>query len=249
MLARPFLFMQVAQFQFPTLSPTHRARLLSSAKKALLAQSQMTTATGQHILHYTLGEHEKHFRMQHYPHGDRIDKHTGAQYFYHCHRENFEELEHGHFHCFMRYAQIPKRIKPAALPDWDKYIENPMTHLVAISMSQYGQPIRLFTVNRWISSEIWYDSKHIRTHLNRFKMSLTDSPYWQILDRWVESILTLFSPQIIWLHQQRDEMIQRLQSQRDPSSTESIYEDRTIEELSSITIDTQTQIKWLLEAP
>ncbi len=241
--------MQPAEFQFPTLSRTKRQSLLVCAERALSAQQSMTTTTGQHIVHYTLQEHDKHVRMQHYPHGDRIDKQTGAQYFYHCHRENYEQLEHGHFHCFMRYGQISKRIKPTPLPDWDKYIDNPMTHLVAISMSQYGQPIRLFTVNRWISSEIWYDSKHISTHLNRFKMSLTDSPYWQILDRWVESILSLFSPQIIWLHQQRDQMIQILQTQRDPSATESIYEDRTIEELSSIDINIETQIKWLLEAP
>jgi hypothetical protein len=240
--------MQDTEFQFPVISRTRRQKLLISAERALSAQQQMTSTQGKHIVHYTLETHSKHLRMQHYPQGDRIDKQTGAQYFYHCHRENIEQFEHGHFHCFMRYANIPKRIKPTPLTDWDKYIDNPMTHLVAISMSQYGQPIRLFTVNRWISSEIWYDSKHISAHLNRFKMSLTDSPYWQILDRWVESILHLFSPQIIWLHQERDKIIHKIQKNRS-SSSESIYEDRGIEELSSITIDIQKQIQWLLEIP
>ncbi len=48
----------------------------------------------------------------------------------------------------MLYAlwTIPKRIKPTRCLIGDKYIDNPMTHLVAISMSHNGQPIRLFTV-------------------------------------------------------------------------------------------------------
>ncbi len=40
-------------------------------------------------------------------------------------------------------------------------------------------------------------------------------------------------------------MIQKLQTQRDASATESIYEDRTIEELSSIDINIETQIKMV----
>ncbi len=44
--------------------------------------------------------------MNHYPKGDRIDYDTGAQYFYHCHRESEETEEHGHFHCFLRYKHI-----------------------------------------------------------------------------------------------------------------------------------------------
>ena len=242
--------MHQSPFQFPILSRRKRTKLLTYAKYALSAQHDMTTTTGRNIVHYTLQDNEKHLHMEHYPKGDRIDKKTGAQYFYHCHREDFEQFEHGHFHCFMRYPQIPKRIKPTPLRDWDKYIDNPMTHLIAISMSQYGQPIRLFTVNRWISSEVWYDSKHIHANLNRFKMSLTDSPYWQILDHWIASILNLFSPQIAWLHHQRDQMIRILQTQQPHTSNpESIYDDRTIEELSSIPINIEAQIKWLLETP
>ncbi len=69
----------------------------------------MTTTTGQHIIHYTLQDHDKHVRMLHYPHGDRIEN-KQETIFYHCHRENYEQLEHGHFQCFMRYGQFPSAL-------------------------------------------------------------------------------------------------------------------------------------------
>lgn len=235
----------IIPFELPTLSANKRAKMLRYAKRALCAQQLMSTLSGENILHYTLRGQEQHLRIDHYPKGDRIDHATGAQYFYHCHRENYESTEHGHFHCFLRYPHIPKHIKPTPLNDWDKFIDNPMTHLVAISMNQLGVPIRLFTVNRWVSSEIWYDGKHANSILNRFKMSLKNDPYWQILDQWVEAILHLFSPQIQWLHHARDGAILDHQSKK----INSVYDDHAIEELSEIPIDLKSQIEWLLETP
>lgn len=227
-------------FEWPVLTASRRSKLLRYAKCALTAQQQMMERQGESILHYTLRQQEQHLHMTHYPKGDRIDHTTGAQYFYHCHREDFERTEQGHFHCFLRYPHIPKRIKPAPLPDWDKYLKNPMTHLVAIGMNQRGEPIRLFTVNRWVSSEIWYDGKHANSFINRFKMTLTDDPYWQILDQWVEAILHLFAPQITWLHQARDLAILRAGA--------SSYDDKAIEELSEMPISLKNQIEWLIKA-
>lgn len=231
------------KFSLPTLSEWRKSQLLRCALKLLKSQQQMVTADGKNILHYTLCESEQHLSNIHYPKGDRIDKKTGAQYFYHCHRENFETLEHGHFHCFMRYKQIPKHIKPKPLYDWDKYIKNPMTHLVAIAMNRLGQPIRLFTVSRWVTSEIYYDAKYTPGLIRRFHMALEDKPYWMILDQWVESMLHLFSPQIIWLNRMRDQAIE-LRKINNPKANP--YEDRRIEELSSINIDLNKQIQWIV---
>jgi hypothetical protein len=228
-------------FEWPLLTPTQRTKLLRYAKRALKAQLCLVQKPGSSILHHTLNGQDRHLAMNHYPKGDRIDHATGAQYFYHCHRENYENHEHGHFHCFIRYPHIPKRIKPAPLDDWDKYIDNPMTHLIAIGMNVHGEPIRLFTVNRWITSEIWYNAKHANANLNRFKMTLTHDPYWQPLDQWVEAMLHLFAPQIKWLHQARDEAVLK----HGPS----VYNDESIEELSSLPIDLNTQIQWLMESP
>ena len=153
--------------------------------------------------------------------------------------------EHGHFHCFLRYKHIPKRIKPTPLDDWDKNIDNPMTHLVAIAMNRFGHPIRLFTVNRCVSYEVWYDAKHITHFLKCYKMTLSDDPYWQTLDQWVEAMLQLFSPQITWLLHQRDAFIEQ---QKILKPTDNVYEDHTIEELSEIHIDLKDQVQWLLRA-
>jgi len=230
-------------FQLPELSAWRKKKILPHAHAMLLAQDMILTQTGQGILQYVLENLSNPQQLQHYPDGDRIDHQTGAQYFYHCHRENFDTEEHGHFHCFIRYPQIPKHIKPAKLPDWDRYLENPMTHLIAIAMNRYSQPTRLFTVNRWISSEIWYDAKYSSNLLRRFTMTQKDS-YWQLLDRWIESLLHLFSPQITWLMQQRDANIQALQLKY---PHENIYEDERFEELSSLPINIGQQIAWLID--
>lgn len=233
-----------SEFILPTLSKWHQKRYLGYASQVLESQQLMTSAEGKNILHYTLNEHNRHERMSHYPKGDRIDHSTGAQYFYHCHRENFESTEHGHFHCFLRYKHIPKSIKPAPLADWDRYINNPMTHLVAIGMNQFGQPIRLFTVNRWVTSEVWYGAEHASRFLKRYKMTL-DDPYWQILDKWVEGILQLFAPQISWLHHERDRKIQQYQEE---NAVENPYVDYELEELSEVSIDLKQQIEWIIGA-
>lgn len=232
-----------SEFNLPVLSKWHKKKMLGYAAQVLEAQQQMIHHKGKNILHYTLNKKRKFERMNHYPKGDRIDHSTGAQFFYHCHRENFESTEHGHFHCFLRYKHIPKSIKPAPLADWDKYMDNPMTHLVAIAMNQMGQPIRLFTVNRWVTSEICYEAKHVPNFIKRYKMTLQNDPYWQVLDKWVEGMLHLFAPQISWLHHARD---LRMQDYQQNKGIINPYIDHDIEELSEISIDLKTQVEWVI---
>jgi hypothetical protein len=236
--------MTESKFVFPELTASRRKTLLHYAHQVLGAQQQMTAEPGRNILHYTLDKKRRHMRMNHYPKGDRIDKSTGAQYFYHCHRENLQQAEHGHFHCFLRYAHVPKRIKPSPLLDWDKYIDNPMTHIVAVAMNQFGQPIRLFTVNRWVTSEIWYDAIYMQKMISRFKMTLSDTPsYWHVLDKWVEGMMHLFSPQISWLHLERDKLIEH---HKIKNMCDNPYVDHDLEDLSEIHIDLKTQIEWVM---
>jgi len=232
-----------SHFRLPILTPWQRTRMLKYAEQALTAQQAMLRPNGESIIQYALKKKRVPTRMQHYPQGDRIDHTSGAQYFYHCHRENFTNLEHGHFHCFLRYKQIPKYIKPMPLTDWDKYIDNPMTHLVAIALNQYSQPIRLFLVNRWVVSDIWYYAKHVALFINKFKINKTDNKYWHPLDLWIESILHLFSPQIMWLNQKRDIIIKNYM-QQNPGSN--YCEDNTIEDIVEIEINMQQHIQWLL---
>lgn len=231
------------EFSLPLLSAHYKKRYLASALQVLEAQQQMITPGGKNILHYILRRKSKFLKMAHYPKGDRIDLDSGAQYFYHCHREDRVSTEHGHFHCFLRYDYIPKSIKPTPLPDWDIYLDNPMTHIVAIAMNQFGQPIRLFTVNRWVTSEIWYDASHIERFLKRFTMNKQDLPYWPVLDKWMLGMLQLFTPQIIWLLQARD---RRIADYRLYNGTNNPFLDHSLEELSEISIDLKKQIEWVM---
>lgn len=229
------------KFSLPELSRNKRKTLLDDAMQLLDAQSQMMRGD-KNILHYTLRRRRKFVGWHHYPKGDRIDYKSGNQYYYHCHRENMHTEEHGHFHCFTRYKAIPKRIKPAALPDWDKYIDRPMTHLVAIAMNRLGQPIRLFTVNRWVTEETWYDAKHIDYFTKKFALDIEGDDYWKLLDQWIEGMMHVFAPQIIWLQHQRDAAIAKFQK-KNPGKN--VFTDKSIEELSQIKISLQKQIEWL----
>lgn len=230
-------------FALPSLTRWKKNKFLQHAERVLSAQQQMQSQDGKTILHYTLNGQLVHEAMSHYPPGDRIDHSSGAQYFYHCDRENRITEEHGHFHCFFRYKHIPKHIKPSDLPDWNKNFDNPMTHLVAIAMNRFGQPVRLFSVNRWVTAETWYDAHHTPSLIKRYKMNNQDSAYWQILDQWVEGMLHLFSPQIEWLNHQRDATIKE---HRDRDPKVNYFEERTLEELSEIKIDLAQQIQWVI---
>ena len=235
----------VQEFTFPALEARQKKKMLKSALTVLEMTQAMSAGKGKNILHYTLQRKRRHKAMEHYPGGDRIEYSTGAQYFYHCHREDRETGEHGHFHSFMRYKKIPRRIRPAALPDWDKNLDNPMAHIVAIAMDCYGKPIRLFTVNRWVTDETWYDAEHVTEFIRKYKFrqDKEEESYWWKLDKWVESMHQLFAPQIIWLHQERDHRVaawQKKYPSRNP------YEDRELEEITSIPIDIVDQVNWLM---
>jgi hypothetical protein len=232
-----------SSFVLPTLSAWKKKQYLRCATRVLEAQQKMQTADGKNILHYTLNGETRHLSMSHYPDDDRIDTNTGGQYYYHCHRENYETEEQGHFHCFFRYQQIPKRIKPTPLSDWDKFIKNPMTHLVGISMNTLGQPIRLFAVNRWVTSEIWYGAHHTPYFIRNFKMSKQDNPYWQVLDQWIEGMLHLFLPQISWLNHQRDRTLLDYQAKNMETSP---YDCESLEEIAEIKINVSEQIQWII---
>lgn len=133
-LVRENYMLDIPQFRLPALTKYQKTKFLHYAQQVLEAQHHMMKQDVTNIIQYTLEDKNRHQSMAHYPKGDRIDHDTGAQYFYHCHREHFETEEHGHFHCFLRYKAISKRIKPTPLPDWDKNLDNPMTHIVAIAI-------------------------------------------------------------------------------------------------------------------
>lgn len=108
--------------------------------------------------------------MNHYPDGDVYDHETHGQYYYHAHRDD----EHGHFHLFLRPKGMPSGIKPAAVEDFEepKAQNDALSHLIAISMDEFGRPKALFTTNRWVTAEYWYGCEDVIRMLDHLRSTM-----------------------------------------------------------------------------
>ena len=163
-----------------------------------------------------IGTEEIH-TFDHYPKGDVLDRNTHYQYYYHSHRNQ----EHGHFHTFYMFPG-----------------ENEgFTHLIAISMDKWGRAIKLFTVNQWVTGEKWLLKEQLQAKVNNFKVEkLKHSP----INDWINPFFTLFEPQINELISLRDKEIERLKAQ-----DSDILQNSRLEEITSMEISIDEQIKWL----
>lgn len=157
---------------------------------------------------------------QHYPDGEVYDPSTHAQYFYHVHPETERGArEHGHFHVFLRAEGMPAETKPLLLPEMavadaptripqaaplKRGGRNEVSHLVAIAVDRQGEPIRLFTTNRWVTGETWYAAEDVIRMLDRF--SVERGAPRLLANVWVGAIMRLFRPQIAALLRRRDEV-------------------------------------------
>ncbi|MBK6629632.1 MAG: hypothetical protein IPG33_00570 [Betaproteobacteria bacterium] len=175
----------------------------------------------------------------HYPADDVFDAETHAQYYYHAHRGS--EGEHGHFHTFLRAAGMPPGTEPwpADNPGTEPWPagEEALSHLVAISMDAYGEPIGLFTVNRWVTGDTWYAAADVIRMLERFDIDHAH-PSWPA-NRWLGAMLRLYRPQIEALILARDAAVAawaRSHPQQD------VFEDRALEITSQLAISVEEQI-------
>jgi hypothetical protein len=161
---------------------------------------------------------------QHYPAGDAYDPTSHAQYFYHCHPESglsgsVGVAEHGHFHLFLRGEGMPSGVAPLVLPE--AAVAHPrlprqsvplkhgsrdeVCHLIAIAVDARGEPVRLFTTNRWVTGETWYRADDVIRMLDRFHIGGSiPSP---LLNRWISALVRIFQPEIAVLLRQRDARI------------------------------------------
>jgi len=146
----------------------------------------------------------------HYPDGDLIDPSSGTQCYYHCHRG---DAEHGHLHLFRRPCT-----------------EEPLSHLIAISLDQRGLPVALFTVNQWVCADQWLPAS---ATLRLFSgVSLHCSGYDRDLSLWLIQFLRFYRllvEQLLW---QRDQCLQEA-----GGSLEQRLGDRNLEILSFSEID------------
>ncbi len=177
----------------------------------------------------------------HFPPGDVIDPVTHSQYYYHAHAaEERASGEHGHFHTFVRPKQIAPQLQPTAMADEDATREEAgwITHLVGISTDASGHAIRLFTTNRWVTGEVWYDAEAVTALTDRFDITV-DQPSHD-LNRWISAVLHMFRPQIGDLVRARDAKVAAFKASHPDSD---VYEDRALQITSEIPVDFLSQIR------
>lgn len=194
----------------------------------------------------------------HYPPGDVYDAATHTQYFYHAHPESERTArEHGHFHTFLRPRGMPPGARPLMMPELaiadapaapagpavpqpDQGADNDeLSHLIAIAMDTDGEPIRLFTTNRWVTGEAWYAADDVVPMLDRFVIDLA-RPSWP-LNRWITAMFRLFRPQMAELIGARDEAV--MSWRRRHRGKVHVFEDRRLEIASAVDIDVAEHIR------
>lgn len=192
------------------------------------------------------------FEMKHYPQGDVFDPETGAQYYYHAHRS--DPREHGHFHIFQRPHILAERFEPARYvkpgigrcagekkvgAHWPRG-EQALAHIVAVAMDNYGLPIRLFTVNRWVTDETWFAARDVVTMLDQFEIRHN----WPApeVNQWMGNLLRLFQPEIVELIRRRDAAVEA-RARANPHGD--ALEDRSLEVTATLDISVERRVRQL----
>ncbi len=201
--------------------------------------------TGDNIVGDLLRDVETFYEWNHYPDGDVYDPNSHGQYYYHTHPQELRGGEHGHFHVFMRPKGMPGGISPAPVKDFEAAADanDMLSHLVGISMDEFGIPILIFTTNRWVTGEVWYVAEDVIRMVDLFMIDHT-RPSWPV-NRWVSAMICLFQPQIVHLLEARDIAVAKWESNHPGVN---VYEDRELEITSAIPISLDEQLRKAIEA-
>jgi len=192
----------------------------------------------------------------HYPPDEVYDPVSHLQYFYHRHPRaaaapTVLPAEHGHFHLFLRGEGMPAGVVPMLLPETavanaprpgrsapqsaplKRGNRDEVCHLVAISVDGRGEPVRLFTTNRWVTGESWYRGDDVARMLDRLRRG-GGPDRGGVLDRWIGAVLCLFHADIAALLQERDKAVADWRWRWPRSNA---LEDARLEIASSRTVD------------
>lgn len=221
--------------------PTEQLEDMAEAGAEVTEIHRILAKTGDNIVGELLKHNGTFYEWDHYPPGDVYDHETHGQYYYHAHAgdQRFEG-EHGHFHTFVRPKGMPDGIRPAPVPGYvaPEDPNDALSHLVAIAMTPAGLPFRLFTVNRWVTGEVWYSAEDVIRLLDVFKIDHAQ-PSWPV-NRWISAMIRLYKPQIADLLLARDRKVAAWQ-QRLPDVD--VYEDRDLEVTAFLDIALDQQIQ------
>ncbi len=219
---------------------TEALEAMAGAGQEVIDAHRVLAKTGDNLVGELLRDHENFFEWDHYPPGDVYDGESHGQYYYHAHPPDQRfDSEHGHFHTFLRPKGMPAGIEPAPVPGFKKPDDpdDELSHLIAIAMTKEGLPFRLFTVNRWVTGEVWYTAGDVTTLLDCFKIDHAQ-PSWPV-NRWISAMFWLFRPQIIGLLHERDAVVADWQKKHPDSD---VFEDRDLDLPSRVEISVDQQI-------
>ncbi|MDH3241464.1 MAG: hypothetical protein OEO83_12455 [Alphaproteobacteria bacterium] len=193
-------------FSPETLDRAALQRMLEAAEEALEIEV-LLAKTGDNLVGELLKNAGTFYEWNHYPDGDIYDPETGSQYFYHAHPADERIGEHGHFHTFLRPDGMPDGVRPAPVVDLELPEEenDALSHLVGVSMNSFGKAVCLFTVNRWVTGEVWYGAEDVIAMLDRFEIGHTQ-PSWPV-NRWISAMIRLYREDIAQLIRDRDAAI------------------------------------------
>jgi hypothetical protein len=158
-------------------------------------------------------------------HGNRV------RAYYHVHNAPGKPAaEHGHFHIFIRVGagDDPGR-------DW--------SHLVALSMDGYGQPLQWFTVNHWVTAGQWVDAPVLASRLATLEPDASDGA----VQTWLAAMVGLYQREIASLLQQRDARLIGINA--GSNETVNIREDRNLYMLGSGDVRLLATLEAALAAP
>ncbi|MCF8465857.1 MAG: hypothetical protein K9G33_00490 [Sneathiella sp.] len=221
--------------------PSERLNRMNEAADEILECYRVLKKGSANIVGEILRGQGTFYEWDHYPEGDVYDDETHAQYYYHAHREN----EHGHFHTFLRKNGMREGVTPVPYDgdaEWPTAEDEIICHLIAISMDSAGFPVGLFTTNRWVTGENWYDKNDVIEMLDGFIIDHS-TPSWPA-NRWLTAMVVLFRPQIEQLIVARDaRILEWLEKNPDVD----VFEDRNLEITSTLCIKVEDQIRAVKE--
>lgn len=219
---------------------------MAEAGAEVMEIHRVLAKTGDNLVGELLKHNGTFYEWDHYPPGDIYDHETHGQYYYHAHASDQRfQGEHGHFHTFVRPRGMPPGIKPAKVAGYvaPEDPNDALSHLVAIAMTPGGLPFRLFTVNRWVTGEVWYKADDVIRLLDVFKIDHAQ-PSWPV-NRWIGAMIRLFKPQIADLLQARDRKVAAWQELAPDGD---VFEDRSLEVTSFLDISIDRQVRGVTKA-
>lgn len=215
---------------------------LLAAGKEILECYRVLGRAGLNVVGEILRGQDDFVEFEHYPRDEVGDADNRSQYYYHAHRD--PELEHGHFHTFIYTGQFASSMPLLDVPEGSASGGNDISHLIAISMDDWGYPIALFTTNQWVTGETWQPAETLIRQLPGFEIDHA-YPSWPV-NRWITAMVRFFRLHIIDLLLHRDNCI-RIWQQTYPK--QDVFEDRRLEVIGYLPISVHAWMDELQRSP